>query len=137
MDASKLSWCKKQGVEITEPNENLAKEYLKSATETLEILRIVSGKSNMWAATMKYYFEYFLAYALLRRIGIKSSIHDCTIEVIKWLETEDVIKSFSGILEKDKQLRIDNQYYLKNIEEDINFEKLKNYISMLRMLLKR
>jgi len=65
-----------------------------------------------------------LAYALLRRIGIKSSIHDCTIEVIKWLETEDVIKSFSGILEKDKQLRIDNQYYLKNIEEDINFEKL-------------
>lgn len=126
MDASKISWCKnqKQGIEITEPNENLAKEYLKSANETLELLRIVSGRSNMWAATMKYYFEYFLAYALLRRIGIKSGIHDCTVEVIKWLEKEGVINDLGKILEKDKQLRIDNQYYLKNIKEDINFDRL-------------
>ena len=117
MDDSKMKWCKnqKQGIEIIEPNNNLAKEYLKSANETLELLRIVSGRSNMWAATMKYYFEYFLA----------------------WLESKEVLKNLSKFLEKDKQLRIENQYYLKNIKEEIDFDKLTELYLYIKDIIER
>ncbi len=39
MDVGKLRWCCKQkaGLKIEKPNDNLAKEYLKSAEETLSI----------------------------------------------------------------------------------------------------
>ncbi len=71
-----LNWCKKQkkGIKLIKPNENLAKEYLESAEETLIVLKEIVNKSNMWLATTKYYFEYFTVYALLMKIGIKSEI---------------------------------------------------------------
>ena len=44
-----LNWCKKQekGIRLIDPNENLAKEYLESAEETLSILKDIETKSNM------------------------------------------------------------------------------------------
>jgi len=73
-----LNWCKKQekGISLVEPNTNLSEDYLKSAQETLLLLKDVHNKSNMWAATMKYYCEYFAVYSLLIRMGIKCEIHD-------------------------------------------------------------
>ena len=127
---NKLKWCfGKNEVKLQEPNENLAKEYIKSAEETLIILQDIKGKSNMWLATTKYYAEYFAAYALLMRIGIKSEIHDCTIEIIKFLENEKFIeRGFSKLLEEDKKLRIDNQYYLKNRKVSLEYDKLRDLI---------
>lgn len=122
-----LSWCKKQknGIKFIEPNDNLSKEYLKYAEETLLVLRVIEGKSNMWLATSKYYFEYFCAYSILMKIGIKCEIHDCTIELCKLLEKNGVLfNGFSKILEGDKELRIDNQYYLKNKSVDIDYDLL-------------
>lgn len=62
MDAKKLKWCCKQkyGLKLDNPNDNIAREYLQSAEETLLILQEIKGKSNMWLATTKYYCEYFL-----------------------------------------------------------------------------
>lgn len=124
-----LNWCKKQkkGIKLIEPSNNLAKEYLESAEETLEILKEIQGKSKMWLATTKYYFEYFLIYSLLIKIGIKCEIHECTIEVAKTLEKNKLLeKGINKQLEYDKQLRIDNQYYLKNREVKIDYERLLN-----------
>jgi len=77
-----INWCKKQekGIRIVEPNINLSEDYIRSAEETLVLLKDVKDKSNMWAATMKYYCEYFAVYSLLIRIGLKCEIHDCTIK---------------------------------------------------------
>jgi len=117
MDVKKLNWCCKQpsGLKIDKPNDNLAKEYLQSAEETLSILQDIKEKSNMWLATTQYYCEYFSIYALLQKIGIKCEIHDCTIEIARFLEEIEIIpKDYTKKLEEDKELRIDNQYYLKN-----------------------
>jgi len=126
----KLKWCfGKKEVKLVEPNENVAKEYLKSAEETLVVLNDIRGKSNMWLATTKYYCEYFACYSLLMRLGIKSEIHDCTIEIIKFLESKGIVKQGTAqSLEKDKELRIDNQYYLKNKKVNIDYNALRDFI---------
>ncbi len=137
--ADKLKWCfGKKEVKLIEPNENLAKSYLDSSEETLLILRNIAGKSNMWLATTKYYCEYFASYAILMKIGIKSEIHDCTIEIIKFLEKEGIISfNLSEILKKDKELRIENQYYLKNKKVHINYEELRNLVLKIKDLVNK
>ncbi len=133
---NKISWCKKQekGIKLIEPNDNLSEEYYQNAEESLKVLRSINEtKSNMWLATTKYYIEYFAIYAVLMKIGIKCEIHDCTIALTKFLEEENIVqKDTSKILEKDKELRIDNQYYLKNKPVDISFENLSGFMLSIR-----
>ena len=135
MDAGKLKWCcgQDKGLKIIKPNDNLAKEYLQSAEETLFILQEIKGKSNMWLATTKYYCEYFSVYALLMKIGIKSEIHECTIEVCRFLEEKKIVPSgFTKKLELDKGLRIDNQYYLKNKNVELNLVELREFVLTMK-----
>ena len=130
-----LQWCKKQkrGVILIEPNDNLSKEYLQTAEETLEVLRTISGKSKVWLATTKYYCEYFAVYSLFMKIGIKCEIHECSIEICKFLEKSGIIPAgFAKILEEDKQLRIDNQYYLKNRDVPIQYEKILEFVLKMK-----
>jgi hypothetical protein len=130
-----INWCKKQegGIKVIEPNVNLSQDYIKSAEETLVLLKDVKGKSEMWSATMKYYCEYFTVYSLLIRLGIKCEIHDCTLKICELLEKEGVLpKGTFSRLERDKGLRIDNQYYLKNIKVDINFSELSEFILQIK-----
>ncbi len=138
---SKISWCKRQsdGIKIKDPNDNLSHEYYQNAEESLRVLRIIKEtKSNMWLATTKYYMEYFAVYSVLMKIGIKCGIHDCTIALIKFLEDEGIIENgTTRILEKDKDLRIDNQYYLKNKPVNIDLEKLSNFLLSIRKSLEQ
>jgi len=133
---SKISWYKKQkdGIKIHDPNDNLSQEYYKNAEESLKVLRsIKETQSNMWIATTKYYIEYFAAYSVLMKLGIKCEIHDCTIALIHFLENEGIVeKGTTKILERDKELRIDNQYYLKNKPVNIDFEKLSDFLLLIR-----
>ncbi|MDD3174911.1 MAG: hypothetical protein PHU51_00350 [Candidatus Nanoarchaeia archaeon] len=124
-----INWCLKQsrGIELVKPNDNLAKEYLSSSEETLFSLKNSNETSNMWKATKKYYAEYLAVYALMMKLGIKCEIHDCTIEITKLLK--DIFpKNTYSILFEDKKLRTDNQYYLKNIVVEIDYEELFNFI---------
>lgn len=132
-----FEWCGKQpkGIKLVEPNENLAKEYLATAEETLGILKIIEGKSNVWLATTKYYLEYFAVYALLMKLGIKSEIHECTILLCSFLEKEGLLpKGTYGILTHDKQLRIDNQYYLKNRPVTFEYDDLVNFFLAVKSI---
>lgn len=126
-----IGWCKRKrkGISLTEPNENLCHEYLESAGETLSVLRDIKSKSNMWLATTKYYCEYFAVYALLMKLGIKSEIHDCTIELCRFLEKKEILPkgTYERMLE-DKKMRIDNQYYLKNKKVKMNFSELVDFV---------
>lgn len=133
----KIKFCKEKGLKLIEPNNNLAEEYFKNAEETLRITNLIkNSNSNMWLATQKYYTVYLAAYAILMKIGIKTEIHSCTIEIIKLLEKEKIIDfNFSDILEKDKELRIDNQYYLKNRPVNYNAEKQAEILLKIRSIL--
>ncbi len=87
----------------------------------------------MWRATKKYYAQYLSVYAIMIRIGIKSEIHECTIELIRHLDEFDIFpKSTFSNLTKDKQLRIDNQYYLKNKKVDIQYDELFLFVLTLK-----
>lgn len=138
---NKIGWCKKQdkGIKIVEPNDNLSEEYYNNAEESLRVLRsIKETKSNIWLATTKYYIKYFAIYSILMKIGIKCEIHDCTIELARFLENKEIIKSgISRSLEKDKELRIDNQYYLKNKPVQIDFEKLSEFLISIKESLRK
>ncbi len=132
----KINWCKKQkgGIKIQEPNENLSKEYFENAEESMKVLRSIHAtQSNMWLATTKYYIEYFAVYSVLMKIGIKCEIHDCTIVLIKFLEDEKIVEEgISKLLSKDKGLRIDNQYYLKNKPVKIDFNGLSDFLISIK-----
>ncbi len=132
---NKLRWCLKQknGLRLIEPNDNLADEYIKNSEETLLIIRRIGNQSNIWLATTKYYCKYFAIYALLMKIGIKSEIHECTIKITEILEEKEILpQGTAAMLERDKELRIDNQYYLKNRIIRINFNKLRDFILTMK-----
>jgi uncharacterized protein (UPF0332 family) len=44
-----------------------------------------------WILTTAYYARYFALYALLTKIGIKSEIHDCTINLAKLLSDNGIL----------------------------------------------
>lgn len=97
---------------------------------------IKDSGSNMRLATQKYYVEYLLAYSILMKIGIKTEMHYCTIDVIRILERRKIITfGLSDILESDKDLRIDNQYYLKNGPVHFDSEELSEIFLRIRKLL--
>lgn len=130
-----VEWCcrQKRGVALTEPNENLAKEYFDSAEQTLDILKAIEGKSNMWLATTKYYCEYFAVYSLLMKLGIRSEIHECTIALSGMLEKEGILpEGTNRRLSYDKQLRIDNQYYLKNRPVKIDYNEIVEFVLTIK-----
>ena len=133
----KLQWCFNQGMKFIEPSDDIAEEYFHSAEETLMVANLCKNSgSNMWLATHKYYAEYLAAYSLLMKIGIKSDIHSCTIGIIRFLEENNIVDfSFSSILENDKDLRIDNQYYLKNIPVEFDSKELAELLLRTRKIL--
>ncbi len=132
----KINWCKKQkkGIKLISPNDNLSGEYYKNAEESLKVLKSIKAtQSKMWLATTKYYIEYFAVYSVLMKIGLKCEIHDCTISLAKLLEQEGLFEAGTAkALERDKELRIDNQYYLKNKPVPIDLEKLSKFIISIR-----
>jgi len=131
-----LDWCKKQrlGIKLVRPSTNLFKEYIENAEESIRVLASIRGtESNMWLATTKYYVEYFTAYAFLMRVGVKSEIHDCTIKVFKKLEQAGKISfKVSDRLGRGKELRIDNQYYLKNRPVQVDIGELRNFVLKIK-----
>lgn len=132
----KINWCKKHkgGIQIQEPNDNLSQEYFENAEESLKVLRSIKDtQSNMWLATTKYYIEYFAVYSVLMKLGTKCEIHDCTISLVEFLESIDIInQGVTETLEKDKELRIDNQYYLKNKPVNIDFQELSDFLISIK-----
>ena len=111
-----LIWCFKQkrGIRITEPNTNLTKAYLKKATSALNTMTAALQINEAdWAATTAYYARYFALYALLMKIGVKSEIHDCTINIAQLLANQGVLRQkLVDDIAEAKQTRIDTQYYV-------------------------
>lgn len=136
---SSISWCKQQskGIQIIRPNDNLTDEYFRTAEESLLVLnKIKETRSNTWLATTKYYIEYFGVYAVLMKIGLKCEIHECTIALVRLLEKESVFtQGTAERLEEDKELRIDNQYYLKNRPVTADSNQLSDFLLNIKSII--
>jgi len=111
-----IVWCFKQkrGIRLIEPNLNLTKAYLKKAISALNTMTAaLQIKETDWTATTAYYARYFALYALLMKIGVKSEIHDCTINIAKLLAKNKILNPhLINDITKAKQTRIDTQYYV-------------------------
>lgn len=127
---TEINWCLKQsrGISLIEQNINLSNSYIKEADLDLE--NCLSSKSK-WKLISGYYACYNALYSLLMKSGIKSEIHDCTIELMSFFEfSNDEIK-FLKDLKHDK---IQNQYYLQKIELKDD-DKVKDFIKITKIKL--
>jgi uncharacterized protein (UPF0332 family) len=76
-----------------------------------------------WTATTAYYARYFALYALLMKMGVKSEIHDCTINVAQLLANHGILsQSLVDDIAEAKQARIDAQYY---VATELNQKEIK------------
>ena len=112
----RITWCfrQKKGIRIIEPNENLAKAYIRKAKSSLNTMNAaLQIKETDWILTTAYYARYFALYALLMKLGIKSEIHDCSIAIARLLTRHRILnKNLVTDISQAKQMRIETQYYV-------------------------
>ena len=128
-----IDWCKKQknGIELVEPNQDLAKAYIKKAEDSLSASLNLDNNKD-WKISSLYYTMYFSVYAILMKIGVKCEIHSCTIAfaevfLAKHLEKEDL-----DLLKKSMKARIDVQYYTnRNVSDSLYKEMIEKAPSFI------
>lgn len=128
----KIKWCLnvKKGIELIEPNENLAEGYLLKAEEALEESKI--AKSKDWQISASYYTIYFALYSALMKIGVKCEIHKCTIAFANQFLREYFDDDDFELIDDAFQARNDLQYYVDRSVPDETFKLItKNAARML------
>ena len=127
----KIKWClnTKNGLEIIEPNEDLANAYLKKAEDSLRATIALKDNKD-WEISSSYYTMYFSLYSILMKIGIKCEIHSCTISFMKTFLKNHFTKEDVNLIEKAQKARIDTQYYSdRNISEEL-YERIRKNTSL-------
>ncbi len=118
---NKIRWCLnvKRGVKLTRPNENLSKSYIKKAEDSLMSMRVNMREGiKDWASSAAYYARYHILYALFMKCGIKSEIHECTIEIARAFFGDMIPNDRIKELENAKIQRINLQYYTDRLVEE-------------------
>ncbi len=120
----RIGWCMKQrrGIELVEPNDNLAEGYLSKAEDALETSAL--AKSVDWKVSASYYALYFSVYSLMMRLGIRCEIHKCTIELARFLLAGHLDDENLELLEDAFRARNDLQYYVDRSVPDITTDKI-------------
>lgn len=124
----KIKWCLKQknGLELVEPSEDLAKAYLKKAEDSLRAAAALKDNKD-WEISSSYYTMYFSLYAILMKIGIKCEIHSCTISFMKQFLNDHFTDEEIDLIEKSQKARIDTQYYSgRNISDELYDRMINN-----------
>ena len=122
-----IDWCKKQknGIELVEPNEDLAKAYIRKAEDSLSASLSLDNNKD-WKIASLYYAGYFSIYAILMKIGIKCEIHSCTIAFAETYLNQHLAKDDLELLKKSMKARIDVQYYTnRNVSEYLYKEMIE------------
>ncbi len=131
MNIEKVKWCicQKKGIELTEPKPHLSEAYMAESDDTLGNVFSAKGK---WKTIISYYACYSAFYSVLMKCGIKSEIHDCTLELMALFDFTNEEKNIMMNLKDD---RIRAQYYLKNIVLK-DEEGVKRFIFKCKIILK-
>jgi len=120
----KIKWCvgKKEGLNLVEPNNDLANAYLKKAEEALESMRVNIIKD--WKISTAYYTIYFSLYSILMKLGIKCEIHSCTLEFAKRFLNEFFEEDELDFTEDSLKARVDSQYYIDRTVPDEQYNRM-------------
>jgi uncharacterized protein (UPF0332 family) len=106
-----IKWCcrQKSGIKLVEPNANLSHSYISLADASLGTMNREQDKNIVFSISAGYYSMYYSLYAVLREIGIKCEIHQCTLKLI-----EELLPEFYG---KEEVKSINNAFKLRNIAQ--------------------
>jgi uncharacterized protein (UPF0332 family) len=132
MHEGKLKWCfrLKDGLNIVNVNERLAKVYLEEAKSSLERAeKNFRDGDLLWTTVVIYYAEYYALYSFLQMIGVRCENHTCSILAVNFLFGDDKVK----IINQHKDKRIDAQCYMrvdKNEQVGIMLQEAKIFIAM-------
>ncbi|MEK6914412.1 MAG: HEPN domain-containing protein [Nanoarchaeota archaeon] len=120
-----IKWCFKQkdGIKLIEPNDNLAKGYIKMAEDALGTMNREKDFSLRFSVSACYYSMYYSLYAILMKIGIKCEIHSCTLKFMKEFLSELYSKEDIKTINKAFDCRNIIQYYIDRVvqKSDSNF----------------
>lgn len=110
-----IKWCLgvKNGIELIEPNQNLADAYFIKAEHCLEELQTV--KTNEWKIATAYYGMYFALYSVMMRFGIKCEIHSCSLLFMETFLLTYFTKEEIELLDTAFRARNDAQYYVDRV----------------------
>jgi uncharacterized protein (UPF0332 family) len=120
----KIKWCvkKEEGLNLIEPNSNLANAYIKKSEEALESMRINIIKD--WKISTAYYTIYFSLYAILMKLGVKCEIHSCTLEFAKRFLKEYFEEKEIDFIKDSLKARVNSQYYINRTVPDEQYNKM-------------
>ena len=123
-----LDWCKKQarGISLIDRKGHLSESYLNESKNAFDAYLKNDGN---WKVITGYYACYNSLYAILVRVGIKSEIHDCTIELMELIDLGDDYEFMKQL--KDKRTNV--QYYLQSVESS-DEEVILKFIEKCRMV---
>ena len=122
-----VKWCLriKNGIELVEPNKNMADSYLKMAEESLKMIRNVR-ESQLWTASTSYYVMYYSLYSVMMKFGIKCEIHRCSIEFMSIFLKEFYSKEDMELINIAFNFRTDLQYYPCKLVDGKKLEFVRN-----------
>ncbi len=126
-----IKWCcrQKKGIRIIEPNENVSESYIQKGEESLSVMLV--SPSDDWKIITAYYTCYNGLYALIRKAGFESEIHDCTLALMHFFDfTKEEIMFLTNL----KVKRINVQYYSKK-ESMITENMVKSFILRCKEIL--
>ena len=136
-----LKWCcrQKDGTKLIEPNDNLAKGYLKMAEDSLGTMNRERKYNLTFAISACYYSIYYSLYAVCMKLGIKCEIHSCTVEFMKTTLTKFYSAEDLKILKKAFDTRNIAQYYVDKVilkeDSDYIMEKAPFFFNKSREIL--
>lgn len=127
----KLKWCFNKGVKLVESNNKIGSSYLKMAEDSFGTMGREKDKNLVFSVSAGYYVCYYSLYAILQKIGIKSEIHSCSIEIMKKFLLDFYSEKDIELIEIAFDTRNTLQYYVdRNVnKKDVNllFEKAYSF----------
>jgi len=136
-----IGWCCKQksGIKLVDPNDNIARGYIKMAEDSLGTMNREKQFNLTFAISACYYSMYYSLYSVCMKIGVKCEIHSCTIEFAKQILGDFYSQEYIEIIKKAFNARNIAQYYVDKIvdEKDIDliFSKAQSFVSKSKEVL--
>ena len=138
-----LRWCckHKDGIKLNEPNDNLARGYIKMAESALGTMNRERQYSLMFSVSACYYSMYYSLYAVCMKLGINCEIHSCTIEFMKQILKDFYSPEDLNAIKKSFDARNIVQYHVDQIVDkrdlDLIFMKAPIFFSKTKEILAR
>lgn len=106
---------------------------LRYMQESEDTFSSILGAKGSWPAIMAYYCCYHAFYSVLMKTGIRSEIHECTIELTRLFGFTNEEMKF---LHELKENRIDVQYYLLK-PKPVYMHRIKHFVQRCRDILSK